>query len=450
MYGGLFGDLPSTKKDTSKGSNSNADSSDVGEDGKLSQGSGPVTKTSTAPPLKQKQGTSLMFAPPRKAPSNKNPSKNFLQMVGKSGTTMAFVPTAALKAKRKKNPPPVAEGVTTASTSNDNSTSKSDDPPKRIRSASTGTDQPSSSSLSSFAVVATTTTRISSSDKDDRALAAVVDIHGTGATANATTAPSSAFVVAPEPHPCDESEPEESVITDPYDPYVPNDLLDHWERLAAKKQRENLERETREALEQQKAMRKRLAEERSELLQTATSGGTVLTTGAAAGRGRGRGLSNLPAWLVEQQRGNNDQQQQQQQQQPQPDGMEGGLGDPSPAFGGMGRGRGRGRGVSNLPAWLVERQRQQEAAAKGHSRKNAQRFDSIRRGWQLLPRAPRILARPRNPSVFLRCGVGEYCMADSTTEIRNQILSFAWKASGHGYALPKGEEGSGIGPRRIP
>ena len=115
-------------------------------------------------------------------------------------------------------------------------------------------------------------------------------------------------------------------ITDPYDPFVPNDLLEYWEKQAARKQREQLERETQEALLRQKSIRKQLEEERLELQRTGnystllerekqqqnqpqqsmnnTGGGGVgiSTTQTVRGRGRGRGVSNLPAWLIKKQR----------------------------------------------------------------------------------------------------------------------------------------------------
>ncbi|KAL3894946.1 MAG: hypothetical protein SGARI_007596, partial [Bacillariaceae sp.] len=96
-------------------------------------------------------------------------------------------------------------------------------------------------------------------------------------------------------------------ITDPYDPFVPNDLLQYWERQAAAQERAKLEQETREAMERQRVLREQLQRERQELLRTG-SGGKDTTAVAAAmggmgrGRGRGRGLSNLPAWLIEKQR----------------------------------------------------------------------------------------------------------------------------------------------------
>jgi len=194
-----------------------------------------------------------------------------------------------------------------------------------------------------------------------------VDIHGTGdRTANTTTNHTkTADETATknsirESSPLDLSFQIDQKITDPYDPFVPNDLLDYWEKLAAKKHREHLERETKEALERQKEMRKQLEEERSEIRM-----GVNLNMATGMGRGRGRGLSNLPAWLVEEQRKENRQQQSRVLAGEEVVAGTVGPTNPPTALGRTdGMGRGRGRGISNLPAWLVAQQRQ-EAAAKG-------------------------------------------------------------------------------------
>jgi hypothetical protein len=294
---------------------------------------------------------------------------------------MAFVPTAALKSKRKKNPV-----VNNNSNNANNTTTEKDDTTKKLLSTTNSTHK-----QSSFAAVTTTivTTRIAASKPDQTKPIAVVDIHGTGddiggvtdsnynnneennnnsATTKTTTSSLDAFD--------DDNHTEEQPITDPYDPYVPNDLLEYWETLAAKKHREKLERDTREALERQKSIRKQLEDHRTALFQKAVSGNSDnneididgdddgdVATGSLQlippmGRGRGRGgLSNLPAWLVEKQRKE----------------QLGGVGVVTAATPGASvsvsapasfPGRGRGRGVSNLPAWLVEKQRK-EAAANG-------------------------------------------------------------------------------------
>ncbi len=332
MYGGLFGDLPSAKKqkqtppasssagDTVKATNANdkessnelPSTSSVGEKGSV------TTKTVGEP-----------------AKGNNNKKSQFLQMVGKSGTTMAFVPTAALKSKRKKSTPGTTTLNSNNKSTNNNAVATNGESTKPILpTAISGMQQ------SSFASVTTTTTttRIAASKSDKSKSALVVDIHGIGTTMessqaettdNSSSRPQTASEITPS---------EEEKITDPYDPYVPNDLLEYWETLAAKKHREKMERDALEALEHQKVLRKQLEEDRQALLlhNDATGDAAPLRS-----MGRGRGVSNLPAWLVEKQKG-------------------GSLGaaTETPSV------RGRGRGVSNLPAWLVEKQRREASGGQ--------------------------------------------------------------------------------------
>ncbi|VEU34769.1 unnamed protein product [Pseudo-nitzschia multistriata] len=335
MYGGLFGDLPSTKKDAAKNDKDKVSDKDNNSKG---EGSNDNDAKNQSAALSKKRGNNFLFAP-RKQPlqkksgtnttekgsskSSSNPSSNFLQTVGKSGTSMAFVPAAAMKAKRKKAPAPAPQ-----KTSNNASSQSCSHLP------SIGTE-----TITTTTITTTKRKSIHSTDEDDPSRPpVVVDIHGTGTTSDQS---SSAKNTGQTSASISESSfvAKNDRILDPYDPFVPNDLLDYWETLAAKKQREFLERETREALERQQELREHLEQERSELL-----GGD--RGERMPGRGRGRGISNLPSWLVDRQ-GSND-----GKQQPE----EGLGGNPARHMG-----RGRGRGISNLPAWLVEQQRREAA-----------------------------------------------------------------------------------------
>ena len=93
-------------------------------------------------------------------------------------------------------------------------------------------------------------------------------------------------------------------VTDPYDPLVPNDLLQYWERQAAIVEREEIEREARETLKQQNAIREQLEMERQELEKSGDVNKIVqhMQKNTIPARGRGRGVSNLPAWVVEKQK----------------------------------------------------------------------------------------------------------------------------------------------------
>jgi hypothetical protein len=93
---------------------------------------------------------------------------------------------------------------------------------------------------------------------------------------------------------------------DPYDPLIPNDLLLVREQVALQRQRESLQREAHERLIEQQRLREHLERERLQLQQAGRLdelARSFATGSADSGSGRGRGgPSNLPAWLVEKQR----------------------------------------------------------------------------------------------------------------------------------------------------
>ena len=96
-------------------------------------------------------------------------------------------------------------------------------------------------------------------------------------------------------------------ILDVYDPYVPNDLLQYFERKTLLEQKKAMEDQQRQALEDQRLLSEKLQQERQSLLveddkQSDYASILMAHQSRGAGRGRGRGLSNLPAWLVEKQR----------------------------------------------------------------------------------------------------------------------------------------------------
>ncbi|KAL3932944.1 MAG: hypothetical protein SGBAC_010617 [Bacillariaceae sp.] len=93
-------------------------------------------------------------------------------------------------------------------------------------------------------------------------------------------------------------------ILDVYDPYVPNDLLQYLERKTLLKQKKALEDQQRQAAEDQRFLRAKLEEDRHSLQEMGDYASLLVAQEQTRGRGRGRGrgLSNLPAWLVEKQR----------------------------------------------------------------------------------------------------------------------------------------------------
>lgn len=105
-----------------------------------------------------------------------------------------------------------------------------------------------------------------------------------------------------------------------YDPYFPNDYLAYRERKRSEEVRKELQRTALQRLDQQENLRKQIEEKRKKLLESGNYQGLVeeetMTSrrreadggggggggvGIGMGRGRGRGVTNLPAWLVKKQ-----------------------------------------------------------------------------------------------------------------------------------------------------
>ncbi len=100
---------------------------------------------------------------------------------------------------------------------------------------------------------------------------------------------------------------------DMYDPMEPNDYLAYKQNKKNEDMRKDLERQAKKTLELQLQLREQIEEERKKVLEsgdvdkiiesrTDGSGGGIV--GRGRGRGRGRGMSNLPAWLIKKQQEN--------------------------------------------------------------------------------------------------------------------------------------------------
>lgn len=102
---------------------------------------------------------------------------------------------------------------------------------------------------------------------------------------------------------------------DRYDPLVPNDYLTHRERQAQEQEQIRMERAAKEQIEVQRRVRERIEEERraaeeagdiDRIVESRAASVAASLGGAGRGRGRGRGTSNLPAWLVKKQQEENE------------------------------------------------------------------------------------------------------------------------------------------------
>jgi hypothetical protein len=161
-------------------------------------------------------------------------------------------------------------------------------------------------------------------------------------------------------------------VTDPYDPFVPNDYLEYCEEKRREVERRELEEATRETLRQQQIIREQIAEERRKMIETGDyqsvvssvisrhAENTEASGNVPDGSGRGRGVSNLPAWLLQKQQENSNSLIIPGQNADIKDGNE-----PSNVSAPTTQNPvrlGRGRGVHNLPAWLLKKQEESLAS----------------------------------------------------------------------------------------
>lgn len=85
-------------------------------------------------------------------------------------------------------------------------------------------------------------------------------------------------------------------VPDPYDPAKPNDYLQWCEERIERKRRARIEVENRKTIEENEKQRAALEKQRAEASQ---QGDVDRLMALGSGRGRGRGLSNLPAWMTQ-------------------------------------------------------------------------------------------------------------------------------------------------------
>jgi hypothetical protein len=318
MYGGLFGDLPATK-DAKESSSSSTPAAPAaapsaatgGLFGDLPPQNG--SKEEDKSTRKKSKSVTIFIPPAGKKQKKSNP---FLQTVGAAGTSMAFVPTA-LKRKRPNrfsklekpvSVPPTVTAVpdTTVATSSGSTSTSIIQPTPQVNEAAAAlppklTEPPLSFQEGLGSMTHTTFTPASEQP-------ASIEIHEQQSSHTLSNTKYTSQFLPVDP-------PELTEIKDPYDPYVPNDLAQYWDRQALAKERHELEREAREAFERQQALRLQLEKEREESQKRGDYQAIiqkqqeqlqqqqqVLAMGRGRGRGRGRRVSNLPAWLVEKQR----------------------------------------------------------------------------------------------------------------------------------------------------
>ena len=298
MYGGLFGDLPAAKNDSfsSKEKKNRNDG-----DGKETEGQQDKKKKINAiasdidGSSKKKGGAEAVGKPVK--------NSSVLQSLGVAGTSMAFVPSHL---KRKRN-----------ATSNKATSPPVFAKPSAPQNYSTINDTVEVPAVAMDLATWQEETQLKSIGQHDTL------VHEPHASATQTQKSSFSGNISFSDFPLSSNSPNtvaaepealrrlhDSVTEDTeYDPFVPNDLLQYWERQAAVQERKELEREAKEAMEAQARMRKQLEVERQELERSGDVNklaehheNRARMIASGGGRGRGRGVSNLPKWLVDKQK----------------------------------------------------------------------------------------------------------------------------------------------------
>mmetsp|Transcript_8910 Transcript_8910/g.13294 ORF Transcript_8910/g.13294 Transcript_8910/m.13294 type:complete len:433 (+) Transcript_8910:57-1355(+) len=320
MYDDLFGDLPMAKKSSAK----------IDKDATTCSGESSVTKgpesvpTSTSVTSKslQSNGTGSVND------TNKSKSKSIVQSLGNAGTTVSFVPTA-LRRKRTSNSNPAnlilggaskkrssvvgsgTLGVTGGTRVTDVSGVASVSTKKDEREKEKGE---ALNSLQSISIEKKEQhnhcTSTNDNRKNDGSVTPIVEDedHATNSISEEYTESKELQKLHSSVHPYDM-----------YDPIEPNDYLTYRQNKENELIRRDLQRQAMKTLELQQQLREHIEEERKKVLESgdvdkiiesrisssANIGGGIDDTtsaGRGRGRGRGRGLNNLPAWLVNKQK----------------------------------------------------------------------------------------------------------------------------------------------------
>jgi hypothetical protein len=322
----LFGDLPSAK-------NSAESKPDVAErDTKIDSGN-------VANPLstKEEDFTRKFSEPPPK--KGRADGGAFQKALGTAGTTMAFVPLALRRA--------------TADSSALSKNIEKIPRNEKIRAAAKLVEGSASSQGQNTVALGDNSFQVGGTSFQKNAKSGNLDLTGRGREPKIGKVkdPENPLLDRKGQYPQLNEESDElrglhDSVADPYDPFHPNDYLEYKDGLRHKENRAELEKQTKETLKQQHIMREQIADERRKLAFQQLAK-TDIDHGAPAslsqkvdlGFGRGRGVNNLPSWMAKQ----ND---------------KGQLTTSRAHVENSGSRRGARANDRNLPAWLVQKQRE--------------------------------------------------------------------------------------------
>jgi hypothetical protein len=274
----LFDDLPQAKKGSTSSSHNQEDNAQI--------------QTPAAPPeittIRQQDETAEATDSNVTAESKSQP-KSLVDTIGNAGTTMAFVPAALRKRK---------------------AVVKTFVKPRRS--------QVKNQTLLDGAADASSSLENNANDQDDERLE--------GENNNMKTDTLEESDIQNNERPQDEVEEYEEPqhltdlhasvrSADMYHPMMPNDYLAYKQRKENELLQANLEKQAQMTMGMQRKLREQIEEERRKALDSGDVKKIIesrvtkpmesgsMTSGM--GRGRGRGLSNLPAWLVKKQQEEN-------------------------------------------------------------------------------------------------------------------------------------------------
>jgi hypothetical protein len=276
MYGGLFGDLPSTKQSETKD---------------LVSQSASELKSSNVPGISQ----------------DSTIKSQVLAGLGNAGTAMAFIPTAVRPRKKTKIPIKIKEVLMkTTEDQHDSLTAvesveKQEDQSISFISENRALDI--SMKSSNVEILNQTSDSISSQFDLDNSTVKIVGDSTVEEAVNKAHSEQSVLLVQNNSYNYEDMTNDEANVTDPYDPHIPNDLLAYRERMAMQQERERLKREAIETLERQKQLRLQLEKERQRIEASGRAIDIIehRTKINLSSNGRGRGINNLPAWLLKKQ-----------------------------------------------------------------------------------------------------------------------------------------------------
>lgn len=272
----LFGDLPAAKHSAPNNSND---------------------APSAAAPSAMTTAVSSLIAPatavddsnpkqPAQETTTASKSKSLVSSLGTAGTSMAFVPQAL---RKKKRPAPVPK--------EDAKRPRNDDQ-ENVPTEENGGGSSSINVNHNNVPIDTVTIQPSTILHDTDTL----EPEDVDEPITANNKDNDEPYLENEPHELRQLHEAAKLHPHPYNPHVPNDYLAYRQRKKTEAVRKEMEAAALAKMKQHEKLRRKVEEERKRLEESGDVDKLVETIveqrRLQGGRGRGRGVSNLPAWMV--------------------------------------------------------------------------------------------------------------------------------------------------------